>query len=389
MQSLLKMSFFRKLILLGIFCVAPLSSQGSAPTNPSGFIIRRGVNLSHWLSQDFGWKPRSTWITEQDFRYIASIGYDHVRLPLDEKELWSTDGKPNETAFALVEKALDWSAANKLRVIVDLHTINAHHFNAENEGLKNTLFSEPASQLHFLALWKELSARLKKHPVNQVAYEILNEPVADNNEDWNKLIARCLTQLRVDEPQRVVILGANRWQIPQNVPYLKPPAGDKNIILSTHTYAPFAFTHHLADWTPLKIYTGPVQYPGSSIPSKDHAALLNLKNQNLEDLLGAVGEVWNKDRLAKELAPAILHAKQLGLQLYCGEFGCLPTVPRQDRLAYYRDIVAVFEESDMAFANWEYKGDFGIFEWHGQKNGFDSGAPDVDLIKALLSHAGK
>ena len=50
--------------------------------NPSGFQIHRGVNLSHWLSQNFGWSPKATFITEQDIKFIDSIGYDHVRIPL-------------------------------------------------------------------------------------------------------------------------------------------------------------------------------------------------------------------------------------------------------------------------------------------------------------------
>ncbi|HEY5552768.1 MAG TPA: glycoside hydrolase, partial [Opitutaceae bacterium] len=87
--------------------------------------------------------------------------------------------------------------------------------------------------------------------------------------------------------------------------------------------------------------------------------------------------------IAKELEPAIRRARELGLQLYCGEFGCLPTVPRADRLAYYRDIVSVFEANGIAWANWEYKGDFGILEWHGGEQLF-TGAPDVEMLDALL-----
>ncbi len=87
----------------------------------------------------------------------------------------------------------------------------------------------------------------------------------------------------------------------------------------------------------------------------------------------------------QELAPAIARARELGLQLYCGEFGCLPTVPRADRLAYYRDFIGTLEQNGIAWANWEYKGDFGLFEWHREKT--LTGAPDVELIDALLSHA--
>ena len=54
-----------------------------------------------------------------------------------------------------------------------------------------------------------------------------------------------------------------------------------------------------------------------------------------------------------------------------------------ETLAYYRDLVTTMEENGMAWANWEYKGDFGLFEWHGAK--LTTGAPDLELVDALLS----
>ena len=186
----------------------------TTPVNPSGFVIRRGTNLSHWLSQDFGWQPRRTWITANDLHFIARCGFDHVRLPIDEKELWRDDGSQNEEAFALLRQALDWARANHLRVIVDLHTVRSHHFNAANEGGHNTLFTDPQAQAAFLGLWRQLSARLHDQPVDFVAYEIMNEPVADKPDDWNKLVAAAHAEIRRLEPERVLVIGSNLWQLP-------------------------------------------------------------------------------------------------------------------------------------------------------------------------------
>lgn len=362
---------------------APAQSADLAPVpaNPSGFVIHRGTNLSHWLSQDFGWQPRAAWLTENDFRFIARAGFDHVRLPLDEKELWRDDGAPNEEAFALVLKAIGWARATHLRVIVDLHTVRSHHFNAVNEGGHNTLFTDPKAQQAFFGLWRQLSARLHDQPVDAVAYEIMNEPVAPTHEEWNRLVAFAHAELRQLEPNRVIVIGSNMWQMPQTLPLLKVPAGDRNIILSTHTYSPMMFTHYTANWVPLKVYTGPVHYPGPIVPSETQAGLM--KSPDLRDLVGNATDDWGPARLAQELEPAIRRARELGLQLYCGEFGCLPTVPRADRLAYYRDLVTTMEANGMAWANWEYKGDFGLFEWHGPNT--TTGAPDTELIDALLS----
>ncbi|MFP4281654.1 MAG: glycoside hydrolase family 5 protein [Opitutales bacterium] len=372
---------FRSVLVLALGVGTVVAPSQAAPRNPAGFEIERGVNLSHWLSQDFGWAPREAWITENDFEYIAHLGFDHVRLPIDEKEMWDESGERIPEAFALMREALGWAEKNNLRVVLDLHTVRTHHFNAVNEGGLNTLFTDPAAKKAFVELWRDLSDAVGDVPVDQLAYEIMNEPVADDPADWNALIAMTAEAIRELEPDRVLVIGSNLWQLPQTFPYLEVPEGDRNIILSTHTYAPFPFTHYTASWTPLRDYAGPVQYPGPVIPAAELEAYLAEAPPQVRELLGSAGDDWGAERLREELAPAIEKAKELDLQLYCGEFGALATVDREDRLAYYRDIVRVFEEAGIAYANWEYKGDFGIFEWHGPDHLI--GAPDLPLIRIL------
>jgi len=197
-------------------------------------------------------------------------------------------------------------------------------------------------------------------------------------------VARSMAFIRAVEPGRVIVLGANMWQVPQMLPKLKVPAGDKNIILSMHTYAPLLLTHHKAGWVDpvIRDYPGPVAYPGPIVDAATYAKLVAAYSKDKYDFLASSTDNWSPERLRQEYDPAIARAKELGLQLYCGEFGCLPTVPRAARLAYYRDIVGVFEAAGMAWANWEYKGDFGIQEWHGLKS--FAGAPDVQLLDALF-----
>ncbi len=177
--------------------------------NPSGFVILRGINLSHWLSQDFGWAPREEFLKPEDLAELGRLGFDHVRLPIDEKELWHPDGKPNEAEFDRLLRGIGWCRDAGLRVVVDLHTVRSHHFNAVNEGGVNTLWTDDIAQSRFLGLWRELSARLKHLPISDVAYEFLNEPVADDSEDWNRLVGRAHALLRELEPDRVLLVGSN------------------------------------------------------------------------------------------------------------------------------------------------------------------------------------
>ncbi|MGO8837598.1 MAG: glycoside hydrolase family 5 protein [Limisphaerales bacterium] len=369
----------------GQSATAPLAAstpgQPKAAT-PSGFELKRGVNLSHWLSQNFGWSPKDSFITGKDIEFIASVGYDHVRIPIDEPEMWLADGKPSEESFAYLTRCLDWCAKHNLRAVVDLHILKAHHFNVANEGGKITLWTDPVAQDNFIRLWVELSGHLKKYPVDRVAYELMNEPVAEDPEDWNRLIAKAVKAIRQLEPGRVLLMGPNRWQTPENFPFLKVPPNDPNIILSLHTYSPLFFTHHRAYWMAFKDFKGPVHYPGRVVAEADFPKSMDPNNAELQIQLAEARQVFNKQKLAELLRPAIQKARELKLPLYCGEFGCLPHVNRAERLKYYEDIVSVFEENNIGWCNWEYKGDFGILFFDFARN--VSLDPDTGLINALM-----
>ena len=380
----MKFKLFQKIgvAVLAVILVACNGSKSNEAMNPSGFLIKRGVNLSHWLSQDFGWAPKYSYINEHDIKFIDSIGYDHVRIPVDEIELWDENGKLIEKAVKCLTNCLDWCEKYDLRAIVDLHTVRAHHFNAANEGGKITLWADSAAQANFVNLWVQLSDILNKYPVNMVAYEILNEAVAPEHDDLNKLMNRTVAEIRKKEPERVLVIGPNMWQIAPNLKFLKLPEGDKNIILSFHTYSPMAFTHYKASWTPMKYYNGPVHYPGQIITNEDYQKYIDTTNAALVAQTADARDVYNKKRLLEVFQSGVEYAKSKNLQLYCGEFGCLPTVERKDRLQYYSDMVSVLEENNIAWCDWEYKGDFGIYFFDTEKA--ISLRPDFELIHILL-----
>ncbi|HHE73115.1 MAG TPA: glycoside hydrolase family 5 protein, partial [Chloroflexi bacterium] len=79
------------------------------------FTIYRGTNISHWLSQsDRRGAERRAFFTQQDVERIARLGggrLDHIRLPVDEEQLWDENGDPDPEAFGLLEAALDWCEA--------------------------------------------------------------------------------------------------------------------------------------------------------------------------------------------------------------------------------------------------------------------------------------
>ncbi|HUI29807.1 MAG TPA: cellulase family glycosylhydrolase [Candidatus Acidoferrales bacterium] len=335
-------------------------SRSSAMTGP--FEIRTGVNVSHWLSQsEKRGEDRRRYITRADFDTIASMGFDHVRIPVDEVQLWDSLGNKEAEGFELLHDAIQWAFAANLRVIVDLHIIRAHHFNAGS----NKLWTDPAEQEKLVNMWRRLSDELHQYPNDKLAYEILNEPVADNPGDWNTVLNKVIAAIRAKEPERKIVVGSNRWQIPDTFPELRFPENDSNLILSFHFYSPLALTHHTASWTPIAEYNGPVNYPGQVV---DTSYYKEMSPSAADFMRTTANGYFTKEVLAEKMLPAIKIAKQYHLQLYCGEYGVYPRIPEDIMLQYYKDVCEIFNENGIAYCHWCYKGDFPVVDSHGTPN---------------------
>src|SRR3954453_21589185 len=59
--------------------------------------LRRGINLSHWFSQaaDYSKSHLDTHTTPADIALIKSMGFDHVRFPIDPAPLLSNTPDPS------------------------------------------------------------------------------------------------------------------------------------------------------------------------------------------------------------------------------------------------------------------------------------------------------
>lgn len=332
----------KNLILVIAIC---LSVGLFAQSNKGPYTIKRGTNIAHWLSQSKKrGAEREKFFTKKDVQFIASAGFDHFRLPVDEEQLWDSTGKRYDDAFKLLDNALKWADESGLRVVLDLHILRSHYFNAKEKPL----WEKPEEQDKFIGLWKDMSNAVKKYPNSMLAYEFMNEPVADDAEQWNKLLFRVTDSIRSWEPERVLVIGSNRWQSANTFDQLRIPENDKNIILSFHFYEPFALTHYRAGWTAWKDLKQTVHYPGPIISNP----------MNLQET-----KVFNRDTLEKMMAKPIHLADSLKLPLYCGEFGVIDGSPEESKLAWYRDMVAIFEKHNIAYANWNFKaGSFGIVD---------------------------
>ncbi|CAN5493769.1 cellulase family glycosylhydrolase [soil metagenome] len=339
--------------------------------------LGRGTNVSHWLSQsERRGAERQAWFTRDDVRRIADWGLDHFRLPVDEVQMWDEQERPLGDGFDLMDQALDWAAEAGLNVVLDLHILRSHFFNQATEP---PLFSDPLQGQKFARLWQQLSARLSCRDNQCVAYELMNEPVAHDNHAWNRVARIAFDAIRKLEPQREIILGSNRWCSVLTFDELAVP-DDEHTILTFHFYHPMLITHHRAQWCAEgKMYDGPVQYPGRPIPDDQISRVVmppptRLITLNLDEL----NKPYRRSTMVADLAKPLAVAKRTGRPLYCGEFGVINLAPESVRHAWFRDIVSVFEEYGIGWANWDYRGDFGLLGKDGKSTGLAEAAMSVD-----------
>lgn len=342
--------------VLALILLAACQTKPVSNGSPAEFKIFKGTNIAHWLSQsDARGAERDSFFQEKDIALVQSLGFDHIRLPIDEEQLWDENGVRHDDAFKLMTNCLDWCKKYNLKVIVDLHILRSHHFNAEVKPL----WTDPKEQEKFYKLWVDLSAALKGYSLSDVAYELMNEAVADDPEQWNQLLANCMKAIRTLEPERIIVIGSNKWQSANTFDVLKVPA-DKNIILSYHFYEPFPLTHHQASWTGIKNYSGPIHYPGALLTQEEFDALAPDQQAIAKDW---VGKEWNLEKMEQMMQLPIQKAKELGLPLYCGEYGVIDSAPEANKIRWYQDMISIFNKNGIASANWNFKsGSFGLVD---------------------------
>ena len=123
----------------------------------------RGTNLGNWLVLEKWMKPdlfestktedetwlsrklpphefaslirehRDTYVTEEDFAFLASQGLNMVRLPVP--YFTFGDRPPFVEAVSWIDKAFDWAERYGLKILLDLHTVPYSQNGYDNGGI--------------------------------------------------------------------------------------------------------------------------------------------------------------------------------------------------------------------------------------------------------------
>ena len=333
---------------------------GRSMKKMNGF--QKGVNLGGWISQ-FETYDRAhfdTFITEEDIRQIASLGFDHVRVPVDYVLFEEEDGTPKEDGFHYLDLCRQWCAQNGLHMLIDLHECYGYSFDPLKNLDREAFFYDQKLQTRFLDLWCRIAGHFAPWQ-EQIAFEPLNEVVLEQVADaWNRVASAFITKMRAIVSDSYLVIGGVCYSSVTSVPLLNIPVDDR-IVYNFHCYEPLVFTHQGAYWVDRMPEDFRIGYPRELETYRQAADELKLS----KELAGTINQVEvsqaGEEFFEAIFAPALKKSEEDQVPLYCGEYGVIDLADRQDTLRWLKDIHAVMDRHGIGRALWNYKEkDFGF-----------------------------
>ena len=182
---------------------------------------------------------RDTYIARDDIRFIKSVGFNTVRIPLHYRLFMTDQGEIEGEGWALLDRVLGWVREAGLFAIVDLHAAPGGQtgINHDDGPGYPLMFYVPRDRELTIKLWRAIARRYSGDPAI-LGYDILNEPIAPYHDTATlnmrlEPFYRQVTQaIREVDPGRVVILAGGQWS--SSFDMLGPPFANN-----------LAYTYHL------------------------------------------------------------------------------------------------------------------------------------------------
>ncbi|MBI5693642.1 MAG: cellulase family glycosylhydrolase [Verrucomicrobia bacterium] len=207
---------------------------------------------------------------EEDFRWIAELGFNFVRLPIDYRCYTERDDWLNfkESVLREIDDAITYGTRHGVHVCLNLHRAPGFCINPPAEP--KDLWTDPEAQDAFVAHWAMLARRYRAIAPENLSFNLLNEPTRNTREAYLAVNRRAIEAIHREDPRRPVVVDGNNVGREPTSEFVALP----HVIQATRGYHPGTISHYRANWVkgsdrwPTPRWPGPVVVGRLYGPSK-------------------------------------------------------------------------------------------------------------------------
>ncbi len=209
------------------------------PASPEKLPRWRGFNLLEKFNAGSGRKP----FLEEDFRLIAKLGFNFVRLPMDYR-CWIRDGnweEFDESALKEIDQAVSWGAKYGIHVCLNFH--RAPGYTVAQPPERTDLWTDPQTQRVCVLHWATFARRYRGIPAARLSFNLMNEPGRVDPRAYVAVVRKLAEAIHAEDPQRLIIADGLEWG---SVPIIA--LHRFGVAEATRGYAPMEISHYRASW---------------------------------------------------------------------------------------------------------------------------------------------
>jgi endoglucanase len=266
----------------------------------------------------------AAFFSDDDARYLASLGMNHVRIPINYLH-FEDDDRPfelKESGFRLLDSVVAICERNDIYAILDLHALPGcqnMHWHSNNLTHHAQFWVHRHFQDRVVNIWEKLADRYKGN-ATVAGYNIMNEPGDASGLSIKPFYDRVVAAVRAIDPDHIIFLDGNRYGTEFTA--FEGSEVYPNTVYSAHDYK-----------TPGMAYGGP--YPGVTR-----------------------GVFVDRAHVEQTFLTRTEFMRKTGTPIWIGEFGPVFTndpVRDEDKYRLLSDQLDIYDAHAASWSIWAYK----------------------------------